>query len=149
MKKIILLVIIVIFSLLVLIPSNTYSLDFNNNFIIHKLDDNTGNNVTDNYNKNQNCSGLLGDPNDEDSVAWLLQTILNYLRVLGPILVVVLSSVDFAKVIVNGDDEKFSKAKKTLFRRLIIVALLFLVPTIVSVLLNLFGITSNPTCGII
>ena len=145
MKKIILLVIIVIFSLLVLIPSNTYSLDFNNNFIIHKLDDN----VTDSYNKNQNCNGLLGDPNDEDSVAWLLQTILNYLRVLGPILVVVLSSVDFAKVIVNGDDEKFSKAKKTLFRRLIIVALLFLVPTIVSVLLNLFGITSNPTCGII
>ena len=145
MKKIISLVIIVIFSLLVLIPSNTYSLDFNNNFIIHKLDDN----VTDSYNKNQNCNGLLGDPNDENSVAWLLQTILNYLRVLGPILVVVLSSVDFAKVIVNGDDEKFSKAKKTLFRRLIIVALLFLVPTIVSVLLNLFGITSNPTCGII
>lgn len=145
MKKFISLVFIVIFSLLVLIPSNTYSLDFNNNFIIHKLDDN----VTDSYNKNQNCNGLLGDPNDEDSVAWLLQTILNYLRVLGPILVVVLSSVDFAKVIVNGDDEKFSKAKKTLFRRLIIVALLFLVPTIVSVLLNLFGITSNPTCGII
>ena len=149
MKKIISLVIIVIFSLLVLIPSNTYSLDFNNNFYIYKLDDNKENNVTDNYNKSQNCNGLLGDPNDEDSVAWLLQTILNYLRVLGPILVVVLSSVDFAKVIVNGDDEKFSKAKKTLFRRLIIVALLFLVPTIVSVLLNLFGITSNPTCGII
>jgi len=145
MKKIISLVIIVIFSLLVLIPSNTYSLDFNNNFIIHKLDDN----VTDSYNKNQNCNGLLGDPNDEDSVAWLLQTILNYLRVLGPVLVVVLSSVDFARIIVNGDDEKFSKAKQTLFRRLIVVALLFLVPTIVSVLLNIFGITSNPTCGII
>lgn len=145
MKKFISLVFIVIFSLLVLIPSNTYSLDFNNNFIIHKLDDN----VTDSYNKNQNCNGLLGDPNDEDSVAWLLQTILNYLRVLGPILVVVLSSVDFARIIVNGDDEKFSKAKQTLFRRLIVVALLFLVPTIVSVLLNIFGITSNPTCGII
>lgn len=145
MKKFISLVFIVIFSLLVLIPSNTYSLDFNNNFIIHKLDDN----VTDSYNKNQNCNGLLGDPNDENSVAWLLQTILNYLRVLGPVLVVVLSSVDFARIIVNGDDEKFSKAKQTLFRRLIVVALLFLVPTIVSVLLNIFGITSNPTCGII
>lgn len=145
MKKFISLVFIVIFSLLVLIPSNTYSLDFNNNFIIHKLDDNG----TDSYNKNQNCNGLLGDPNDEDSVAWLLQTILNYLRVLGPVLVVVLSSVDFARIIVNGDDEKFSKAKQTLFRRLIVVALLFLVPTIVSVLLNIFGITSNPTCGII
>ena len=145
MKKFISLVFIVIFSLLVLIPSNTYSLDFNNNFIIHKLDDN----VTDSYNKNQNCNGLLGDPNDEDSVAWLLQTILNYLRVLGPVLVVVLSSVDFARIIVNGDDEKFSKAKQTLFRRLIVVALLFLVPTIVSVLLNIFGITSNPTCGIL
>ena len=145
MKKFISLVFIVIFSLLVLIPSNTYSLDFNNNFIIHKLDDN----VTGSYNKNQNCNGLLGDPNDEDSVAWLLQTILNYLRVLGPVLVVVLSSVDFARIIVNGDDEKFSKAKQTLFRRLIVVALLFLVPTIVSVLLNVFGITSNPTCGII
>ena len=58
----------------------------------------------DDYNQDQNCSGgqsILGDPNDENSVAWLLQQILNYIRIIGPILVVVLSSVDFAVVIVK------------------------------------------------
>ena len=105
----------------------------------------------DDYNQDQNCSGgssLLGDPNDESSVAWLLQQILNYIRIIGPILVVVLSSVDFAVVIVKNDDDSLGKAKKKLINRLILVAALFLVPSVVSAILDIFGITGEGTCGI-
>lgn len=103
------------------------------------------------YNQEQSCDpdqSLLGNPNDPDSVAWLLQQILNYIRVLGPILVVVLSSIEFAKVIIQSDDEAMGKAQKKLINRLILVVALFFIPTIVEVVLQLFGIMGNPTCGI-
>ena len=93
-------------------------------------------------------SSLLGNPNDPDSVAWLLQYLLNVIKVVGPILVIVLSSVDFLKVIIKSDDDAMAAATKKLGYRLILAGLLFFIPTIVEVLLGIFGITSDPTCGI-
>ena len=93
-------------------------------------------------------SSLLGNPSDPDSVAWLLQRLLNYIKVLGPILVIVLSSVDFLKVIVKSDDDAMAAATKKLGYRLMLAGLLFFIPTVVQVLLGIFGITSDPTCGI-
>lgn len=92
------------------------------------------------------CNSLLGDPSDpdyEESVAWLLQQILNYIKILGPILVVILSSMDFAKAIMMSDDENMKKAEKKLVIRLVLAVALFLVPTLVGVLLNIFGMTSD------
>ena len=77
-----------------------------------------------------------------------MQKLLNYIKVLGPILVIVLSSVDFMKVIIKSDDDAMQKAGKKLGYRLILAALLFFIPTVVEVLLGIFGITSDPTCGI-
>lgn len=104
----------------------------------------------DGYQQTQNCgeSGLLGNVNDPDSVAWLLQKILNYIKVLGPFIVVVMSSIDFAKVIITSDDDDMKKAQKKLITRLLLAASLFFLPQLVVVLLNIFGITSNATCGI-
>lgn len=105
-------------------------------------------NLTDGYDQNQSCNSLLGNPSDENSVAWLIQKLLNYIQIIGPLLVVVLSSIDFAKVIVKSDDEAMAKATKKLTTRLILAALLFFLPVLVSVLLNTFGLTSDPTCGL-
>ena len=93
-------------------------------------------------------TSLLGDPNDPDSVAWLLQQVLDIIKVVGPILVVVLSSIDFVKVIIKSDDEAMGKAQKKLVTRLILAALLFFIPILVTVLLDLFGLTSASTCGL-
>ena len=60
----------------------------------------------------------------------------------------VLSSIDFTLCIVNSDDDSMAKAKKKLGQRLILAALLFFVPTISMALLDIFGITADPTCGI-
>lgn len=92
------------------------------------------------------CNSLLGDPTDENSVAWLLQQVFNFVKIIGPILVVVLSSIDFAKVIISSDDEAMGKAGKKLGSRLVLAAMLFFVPLLVEVLLDLFGFTS--VCGI-
>ncbi len=112
-------------------PSSSSSSNFNEN----------------NYNIDQDCGSLLGNPNDDKSVAWLVQEGLNIIRVLGPLLVLVLSSFDFIKVILNGDEKAMKDAQRKLFVRLILAACLFALPSIVSWVLDFFHIT-NSTCGI-
>ena len=105
------------------------------------------NNTTQNF----DCDGsnsLLGNPSDENSVAWLLQQIFNFIKIIGPILVIVLSSIDYAKVIIQSDDESMGKANKKLIWRLILAGLLFFIPLLIQVFLQMFGFTSDPTCGI-
>lgn len=99
------------------------------------------------YNQELECKGLLGDPkNDPDSVAWLIVKILDYLKLLGPLMVLVLSSLDFAKAILMSDDESLKKAQSNLITRLILAALLFVLPNLIEVLLDIFGITSSDIC---
>lgn len=105
-------------------------------------------NWTNDYNQPQNCNSLLGSPGDANSVAWLIDKILSYLTIVGMALVVVLSSVDFAKVVMKGDDDAMAKATKKLVTRLILAGLLFFVPTLTSAIFALFGLTSDATCGL-
>jgi len=104
------------------------------------------------YYDNEDCSGsgsLFGDPDaDDESVAWLLQKLFNYIKIIGPVLIVILSSIDFARVMIDGDEKAMNGALKKLGLRLILAVLLFLIPTLVKFLLDIFGITGDPTCGI-
>ena len=107
--------------------------------------------LNQNYDQTQSCSGndsMLGDPNDPDSVAWLLDKILSWATIIGMVLVVIFSSIDFLKVIVKGDDDSMAKAGRKLALRLILAALLFFVPTLTNTMLDIFGLTSESTCGI-
>lgn len=92
--------------------------------------------------------GILGDVNDEDSVAWLLQKILNYMKILGPTITIILGSIDFTKAIITSDEESMKKSQKKFINRLLSALALFFVPLLVQIMLDLFDITSNVTCGI-
>lgn len=98
------------------------------------------------YGKTQDCNSLLGSTADENSVAWLIQQIFNYIKLLGPLIVVIMSGIDFAKVIVMGDDDGMKKAQSKLIIRLILAASLFFLPELIMALLDLFGITTNGIC---
>ena len=97
------------------------------------------------------CSGqnaVLGNVNDPDSVAWLLQKLLDYARLIGPFIVLIMSSLDYLKAVLNSDDDSLKKANKKLVTRLMLIIALFLLPTLVSVLLNVLGFTSHEVCGL-
>ena len=105
----------------------------------------------DNYDKPQTCTGdnsILGSYNDPNSVAWLLKKIFMWIKILGPFIVLVMSSIDYSKVLLNGDDDEMKKAQKKLVVRLVLAGALFLLPDILKVVLNLFNITSNGICGL-
>lgn len=105
--------------------------------------------TADNSNGNLDCDTLLGDVTNDKSLAWMIQQVFNIVKYAGPFLVLVLSSVDFAKTIVQNDEETMKKAQKKLIIRLIAMVLLFFIPDLVFTLLNIFGMVSNdPTCGI-
>lgn len=144
MKKTIITILLIITCVMFVSPVNTKALEVNNVNII----ENTSSNI---INSNINIAAgatVLGDPTDEDSVAWLVYLILNIIKVAGPILVILLSSVDFILVIVKSDNEAFAKAQKKLITRLVLAILLFLVPVIVQVILEVFGITGSTIPGL-
>ena len=100
------------------------------------------------YNGNQDCNSIFGSVGDEGSVAWLINEVLDYLRILGPLLVLVLSSIDFTKAIIQNDDDTMKKAQKKLINRLLLAAVLFIIPSLVTLILEIFGFTSGVACGI-
>lgn len=108
-------------------------------------------NTTNNNNETKisKCESVLGDVNNEDSVAWLLQKILNYMKILGPTIAIVMGSLDFLKAIIASDEDAMKKTQKRFVNRLIAAVILFFIPLLVEILLGMFGITTNnASCGL-
>ena len=96
-----------------------------------------------------NCEYILGDPNNPKSFAYLIQKIFDYMKIIGPILVIILSGYDFAKNALNSDADKMKKATSKLVTRLLCAIGLFFVPILTSFVINLINNTSyEQSCGI-
>jgi len=148
------LLVLICTALFIFTPVNTKALEYNNiNSFVEIAATNQVTSTSDiddwsqKYNKDQNCNTLLGNPDDANSVAWLLKQLLKYGTIVGILLVVVLSSVDFAKVIIKSDDDAMQGAIKKLGYRLILAGLLFFLPTITNAILDIFNLQSDSTCG--
>ena len=95
-----------------------------------------------------NCNGIF----TSDALD-LISDVLNWIRILAPCLLLVLIGVDFGSAVLQQDNDILKKATGKIVKRCIATALLFLVPTIVRILLNLKGvrdtleIPNDPLCG--
>ena len=86
------------------------------------------------------CDSLFGDKEDEDSIAYLIDSILDYVRIIVPILIILLGSLDFAKAVVAGKEDEMRKAQSTFIKRLIIGVCVFFVPILVDIVMYLADI---------
>lgn len=78
------------------------------------------------------CETLLGEN--------LINKINSYLKIIKisvPILLLVYGVIDFTKALFSADEEAMKKAQKTFIQRLFVAILIFIVPTLVDLLLNL------------
>ena len=91
------------------------------------------------------CEAILGT--EENSIGWILKKVLNYLKIVGPVLTLILSSLDFIKSFFQSDDDSMKKTYHKFLIRIVCSMLLFLVPTLISFLLDIFGFTAN-TCNL-
>lgn len=83
---------------------------------------------------NMKCEDLIRTDSD---LAKIIDKYVTYIRIIVPILIVVLGTIDFAKAMFSGDEGNMKKAQKRFLIRLGVGALVFFVPTFVSVILNI------------
>ena len=137
MKKKIITVFLIAASIMFMSPMNTMALESNNISIIEKSESNILTNTV------TIAAGepVLGDVNDEDSVAWLVQLVLNIVKVVGPILVILMTILDLVKVTAEQkQDGELKKIGIKTLKRVIYAVILFALPTLITVVFEFIGL---------
>lgn len=98
------------------------------------------------------CKEIFGDVNyagetdvdtngngyiDPPSLAYLINSVLKYIRIIVPILIILLGSLDFAKAVTAGKEDEMKKAQSTFVKRIIAGILVFFVPVLVNLIMSL------------
>ena len=93
------------------------------------------------------CEDLLND-----DMKKLLRNVVLILRIMIPILLNVFGIIDFGKAIFAGEEDEMKKAQSKFIKRLIIGIVIFLIPTILQLVLNIansiWPVVDNSLCGI-
>ena len=87
------------------------------------------------------CETLLGP----QTISYLTTAFI-IVQVIGVVLVVILGLTDFLGAILSGDNDANKKAVKKFVIRLSMMAVLLVVPSILELLLTIFGISDQGFC---
>lgn len=98
----------------------------------------------------EKCEVIFGDKDDEKSIRYLVNEILQYPKYIVPILVIGLGTVDLAKAVISGKEDGMKKAQSTFIKRVLIGVVIFLVPVLLDLIMYFIDLVlGNPTtCGI-
>lgn len=80
-------------------------------------------------------------------LAGILQNVFTGIQIATPVLLLILISADMLRAVTSGKDEDMKKAQGNAVKRIIVGVIIFFIPTIVNLILNLIG-SSAGTCGI-
>lgn len=80
------------------------------------------------------------------NVIAIVRLVMNIICIAVPIIMILMGTLDLFKAVTAGKDEDIKKKQKALITRIIAGVLVFLVPTIVSVIMNLIGVSSWREC---
>ncbi|MGN1267925.1 MAG: hypothetical protein ACI4U0_00235 [Candidatus Aphodocola sp.] len=83
---------------------------------------------------------------DVQKVMGIVRLLMNVICIIVPIVMIILGSFDLFKAVTAGKDEDIKKKQSVLIKRVIAGLIIFLVPTIVSILMNLIGVSEWRTC---
>lgn len=120
------------------VKAENINLNYDNNIKI-LADENTNNDITPVT--DEDCENTLGSNFSQD-----LQSIFNVFKIVAPILTLALSTYDFVVSITSKQAEGLQKSAKKFTTRLVLVVLLYLLPTILNVLLKLALPQGGNTC---
>ena len=109
------------------------------NTVVQKTTPTSSDNNGEEYIDPSNC-GVLGGFKED------LQNILKAIRIVAPVLVVFLSAYEYLTVVFMKSADDLKKANKRLINRLILIALLFFLPTLLNLILSLIETGDYTTC---
>lgn len=90
--------------------------------------------------ENVDCSSLFDSKNGEYSIRELVNEILQYPRIIVPILVILLGMLDLAKAVIASKEDEMKKAQQKFIKRVVIGVVIFFVPLIVNLVMDLADI---------
>jgi hypothetical protein len=86
----------------------------------------------------------------DEGLKSFLKDILMYPKIIVPILVILLGTLDFAKAVISSKEDEMKKAQTTFIKRLLLGIVIFFVPTIIDIIMYLanfvwshFGLDPN------
>lgn len=101
---------------------------------------------------NVNCNELFGSKSDPNSLSYLINEILMYPKIIVPILLILLGTLDFAKAVISSKEDQMKKAQSTFVKRVIAAVAIFFVPALVDLIMQLADIVWEGTgfysCGL-
>lgn len=130
------------------LKDNQILLEFNSSKSRMKLDlteDKTDSSTSDSYIKSE----LQIDPNVTFCSSGVKKSfqVIGYIiyiaKIIIPLLLIILGSIDFAKAVISTSDKANSEAISALVRRIIIAVIIFLIPTILDFLIGLIDGAKN------
>lgn len=84
------------------------------------------------------CPSIFGSANDSNSIFGIMHTyIFNPIRWLTPIILLVMTTLDFAKVVFIDDKDGIKKAQGKFVKRAIVAVIIFFAPFLTEILLSL------------
>ena len=82
----------------------------------------------------------------------VLQFAMNIIRIAVPILLIILVAVDFGSAVISNDKDITAKVVSKVVKRIIAAVVIFFIPTIVNILLDMPGISdwisADPSCKV-
>lgn len=102
---------------------------------------------------NPNDDGETFDPDGDgqSSIRYMINLVLQYVRIIVPILVILLGTLDFAKAVMAGKEDNMRKAQQDFIKRVLMGVAVFFVPLLVDLIMDLADIVWNgsyPNCGL-
>lgn len=126
------------------VKAENINLNYDNNIKL-LADENSNNDSTDGSNTETNTGTSDKDCSVLGEFGQDLQSIFNVFKIVAPILTLALSSYDFVVSITSKQAEGLQKSAKKFATRLVLVVILYLLPTVLNFFLKL-TLASGSTC---
>jgi len=88
----------------------------------------------------EDYEAIFGRKDDPESIRYMVNEVLNYVRIIVPILIILFGVLDFAKAVIAGREDGMRKAQWDFVKRLLIGVAVFFVPTLVDIVMSLADI---------
>ena len=114
-----------------------------------KEDEYRGNGFREIETEDIDCTNIFMESEGElNELGEFVNGLFLLIKLAAPALVIILSTIDYVKAIINSDDSDMKKVTQKTIKRIIFGFLIFLLPFLLDLLFHLFGLYDLSTCGI-
>lgn len=98
----------------------------------------------------KNCEDIFGE---DDVLKDMLKVIISLIKIVVPIILIALGSLDFAQAVFASSEDKMKKAQSKFIKRILIAVVIFLIPSVLKFLLvianGVWGNIDVDLCGLL